>query len=1702
MNFNHGWTQMNVKGRAEWHEWRTYIVKRFTFFSLIRWMLPAMALVFPAAPALADQIKANNNNALQLGDSWVSGVAPGGTDNAIWDSTVSTPANATNTLGSAVTWNGIVVSNPVAPVYISGSTTLTLSNGINLANATVNLTVNCSTLDLGANQTWTVPAGRVLTTGAAGQAGSVSSPNNGNFVITLTGGGVWTTSGNGDNGSTGITINGSTLNLGKTSSSGAHAVGGPGLTINNGGVARITGTGGDQIYNSATVTLSSGGTFDLYGSSETVGNLAGGGGVVDNTAPGTSASLTLNNGNGTFGGTLQNSGAGATLALVKAGTGTFTLSGANSYSGGTTVSNGVLALTTAANVAMPYTIVAGTLSLTASSTASLPMSGLTFGSGSPVLAFNLSDLRNLSAPLITNSGNLVMNGNVTVNLANMVQSGTNILLQYSGTRTGSGSFVAGSVPAGAIIVDDVANQRLLSVYTSPNQPRVIIPVYNTNEIVVAVATPQQYGAVGDGITDDSAAFQAAMNAVYNSGGSGGGVVFVPAGNYAFYTNITIPTGVTLHGDWMDWTKGGGGLVGTTFKVYYGAGQSNGTPFIALSGSTALRDINIWYPNQNAGSITAYPFSIGVNDDCVVQNVALVNSYQGIETFNGGSKHILSTIIGTPLYKGIDLDQIFDVCHAEDIRFSPDVWAESGLSNAPAPGGAYTTWMRTYGEGMRLRRVDGEMCMDTFISGYNVGFEANTATNGQPGVTFYSGMISNCATALLAEDMPGAFGLMFANFTLDGDIAVNRTNAADDANALFDHCQIIGRVGPAVSAIGSDWHSWMQFQDCTISNALQLTGPGVFNVVDSSLEGSTQCVMAANATRVAFTGCRFSPATNIINQGSSGNLLVDARQSISNALPMVAWTNVLSDYESRQPAKTNLYVATDVTWGAYGDGVHDDTAAIQSALNAAGANGGGIVYLPAGKYHLSNTLDVPSGVELRGAFELRHGTTPGPDGHAKGTVLEPYGGQGTTNGPPAVALEAGAGLRGVTVSYESQNNTCIPFPPTIQGRGADIYAIGVCCPNPYRYVDLDSYTCTNHFFDMVDGWALQDGFTIGNGSSGTIADCHDNWTYWVENYNSQSSLPQSVQAPVLSYSSHNLQMYVLGHCTEEMVKDFSIIEKTYVDCIAENGHGPQVTLINNYCDASIQGFVLDAAAPDCTVNAVNMPMTTFNFGGYSDQAQATVAVLSTTNFQGTARFTSSILWGGTYLDFVVNGGDVGFDMVHMDNHSFIGSVVNGGVFHLINNSAYISYSGTSNFPPYNVTFGAGAGLPGRTNEFIGCYAYNGCSLANLATNNPVNCWNDYALANDAVLDPTQPVIYNLSPDGSILYEDTNQLSFIVLTPAGVTPGNVQVTVDGTIQTNLTFSGPATSLGVTYPGLTLNRTHTVAIAITDNNGRTASATANFDTFYPTNYTFEAEDFDYGGGRFFDNPQVGAYAGLSAVSNIDCYMVNAGQGNAAYRPNPPGLETEIASDGPREAFDPGLSDYDVGFNDTGNWGNYTRTFPAGNYYLYMRGSDGINAAGDSASLSVVTSGQTTTNQTTSPLGTFYVPATGGWQVYTWVPVTDGSGNLIQITNNGGVKTFRVTVDKGNFNANFYILIPVYTPPASVTVNVSNAGAGSGSGVGALLSFPTQPGYSYQVEYKTNLMDPAWIPLGAPISGNGSVQSAAAAAGGGSRFYRLMIQ
>lgn len=62
----------------------------------------------------------------------------------------------------------------------------------------------------------------------------------------------------------------------------------------------------------------------------------------------------------------------------------------------------------------------------------------------------------------------------------------------------------------------------------------------------------------------------------------------------------------------------------------------------------------------------------------------------------------------------------------------------------------------------------------------------------------------------------------------------------------------------------------------------------------------------------------------------------------------------------------VFNVKDAAYGAKGDGATDDTAAIQAALTACAAAGGGIVCVPPGNYKTTTALSVPAGVFLVGA----------------------------------------------------------------------------------------------------------------------------------------------------------------------------------------------------------------------------------------------------------------------------------------------------------------------------------------------------------------------------------------------------------------------------------------------------------------------------------------------------------------------------------------------------------------------------------------------------------------------------------------------------------------------------------------------------------------------------------------------------------------
>src|SRR5262249_721323 len=245
----------------------------------------------------------------------------------------------------------------------------------------------------------------------------------------------------------------------------------------------------------------------------------------------------------------------------------------------------------------------------------------------------------------------------------------------------------------------------------------------------------------------------------------------------------------------------------------------------------------------------------------------------------------------------------------------------------------------------------------------------------------------------------------------------------------------------------------------------------------------------------------------------------------------------------------------------------------------------------------------------------------------------------------------------------------------------------------------------------------------------------------------------------------------------------------------------------------------------------------------------------------------------------------------------------------------------------------------------------------------------------------------------------------------------------------------------------------------------------------------------GQFTDNPPVDAYFGLNATAEVDYHDNNAG-GVYAYRPT--GTATETVPP-PNRAQYAGTNDWAIGFFGQGEGGNYTRTYPAGRYYVW--GQFAAGGGETSAELSVLTSGWGTSSQTTNSLGNFAI-GNSGWTTYNWVPLRDGNGNLAKVILNGSTNTLKLTrAPTGpDVNVDFLMLVPAASP-GQTTLAVAI------SGPNINLSFLSQTGFSYQIQYKNDLTDPTWTPLGSPVTGDGTLKTVSDPNNGERRFYRLFI-
>ena len=334
------------------------------------------------------------------------------------------------------------------------------------------------------------------------------------------------------------------------------------------------------------------------------------------------------------------------------------------------------------------------------------------------------------------------------------------------------------------------------------------------------------------------------------------------------------------------------------------------------------------------------------------------------------------------------------------------------------------------------------------------------------------------------------------------------------------------------------------------------------------------------------------------------------------------------------------------------------------------------------------------------------------------------------------------------------------------------------------------------------------------------------------------------------------------------------------------------------------------------------------------------------------------------------------------------------------------------------------------------------------------------------EPGMPQVANRTPDARAnFYAYTNGIGFTAttLTTNTINTSAIRLYLNGAdVSSGLAVSGTTSNLDVAFNGLAANTVYDARIVLSDLAGRTSTNEFTFDTFdegyfdSPAVKVIEAEDYNYGGGQFQDNPPASGldnlgtqingggvgYFDLVASPGIDYFDRSATAGSGAtpeYRTTDfvgtqAGSVNEIESDNSRVINDTirqkyiadNLPEYEVRGTEGGEWLNYTRIFSNASYHVYLRAAC---RASQSVFLDRVTGDPGQSNQTTARLGVFNMPSTAILVNYRYVPLTDANGNPAML-NLSGTNTVRLTLGGSQTDVTQYTMVLNYLLFAPVVV------------------------------------------------------------------------
>ncbi|MEN6335044.1 MAG: glycosyl hydrolase family 28-related protein, partial [Phycisphaerales bacterium] len=394
--------------------------------------------------------------------------------------------------------------------------------------------------------------------------------------------------------------------------------------------------------------------------------------------------------------------------------------------------------------------------------------------------------------------------------------------------------------------------------------------------------PSEFGAKSDGVADDTAALQKALDAA----GRQGGIVQLASGKYLVSGSLKIPSGVALVGvnhapisgennrdgslAYCDpailkriRTQGleADPLLGSAILATGGRDREDGPALFEMGNSSTVQGLVVFYPEQKIDDVHPYAWTFHLyGSDNTVENVTLINSYNGIRVGpEMNARHRIRSVVGCVLRRGIWVDNCLDIGRIENIQWNWHWWVSRLTGGDTEKVGPY---MEKNCEGFIFGKTDWEYVSNTFIVNSRIGYRFIRTPHGLMNGQFY-GMGADWSQRCIVIEAVQTIGLQITNGLFVANRGDNPTQVVIEptcgGSVRFQNCAFWGQAAHNVVSHGD---GFLSLNNCYLGR-----------MCDKDVPHGGRAIIDADNGKLQVEGCTFATAGPSVRLGKGLRLAI-------------------------------------------------------------------------------------------------------------------------------------------------------------------------------------------------------------------------------------------------------------------------------------------------------------------------------------------------------------------------------------------------------------------------------------------------------------------------------------------------------------------------------------------------------------------------------------------------------------------------------------------------------------------------------------------------------------------------------------------------------------------------------------------------------------------------------------------------------------